>query len=271
MLGKRVITAVVLLSCFTFSLFSPWNIFPALVVITLTVSAWEWATLANLHGRIERGCYVGAVLILLVLIAVFQSVLMSIAFKIALFVFWFWIFLLPLLVKYPNTAPLFRVKALAVGMSVLILISTAAGLLWLRMQDHGAWLVVLLILIVTVADSGAYFAGKAFGKTPLAPAISPGKTFEGFYGGLFANFVFAVLLCLFFNLSPEKSFALVLIMLGTSLFSVEGDLLESAIKRSQGVKDSGHILPGHGGVLDRIDGLCAATPCFVFGILLAGL
>ena len=151
----------------------------------------------------------------------------------------------------------------------MILISAASGLLWLSIQDAGAWLVLLLIMIVTVADSGAYFAGKTFGKTPLAPQISPGKTFEGLYGGLVANFLFAVVLCLFLDLNPEKSFGLVFIVLSTSLFSVAGDLLESAIKRSQGVKDSGKLLPGHGGVLDRIDGLCAAVPCFVFGILLA--
>ena len=269
MLRTRLATATILISLFLLSLFSPWNFFPILVVLTLAIGAWEWATLADIRSRNGRLVYVGIVIALLILIALSEQLLVSVAFKIAFVVFWFWVFLIPLLLRYPATAPFFRNQPFAIGISILILISAAAGLLWLDIQENGAWLVVMLILIVTLADSGAYFAGRAFGKTALAPKISPGKTFEGFYGGLLCNFLFALLLCLTLSLSPEKSFAMVLIVLGTSLFSVAGDLLESAIKRSQGVKDSGNILPGHGGVLDRIDGLCAAVPCFVFGILLA--
>lgn len=271
MLVKRITTAIIILGCFITSLFSPWNFFPLLVVITLTIAAWEWSALATIDKRGYQLAYVGLVVVLLVLMAIFQDILMSVAFKLALLMFWFWIFLVPLLWKFPATASLFQSKPFSISISILILLSSAAGLLWLRLQNHGDWLVLMLILIVALADTGAYFAGKAFGKTLLAPNISPGKTFEGFYGGLFANFLFAVALCLVLNLGPEKSFGLVIVVLGTSLFSVEGDLLESAIKRSRGVKDSGTILPGHGGVLDRIDGLCAAVPWFVFGILMVGI
>ena len=271
MLAKRVATAVVLFGFFLLSLFSPWNFFPVFVTALLTVAAWEWASLANIQSQLERIVYVGGVVALLVIMAAFQQQLLPLAFKISLVVFWFWIFLIPLLFKFPETETLFRKKPFAIAISILILVSAAGGLLWLRLQENGAWLVLMLIVIVTIADSGAYFAGKKYGKTPLAPNISPGKTLEGLYGGLVANFVFALVLCFAINLSPEKSFALMAVVLGTSLFSVEGDLLESVIKRSQGVKDSGTILPGHGGVLDRIDGLCAATTCFVFGILLTGI
>lgn len=271
MLSKRIITAVVLLGILFLSLFSPWNFFPALVILASAIAAWEWSSLAKLDQVVEKLVYVGIVVALIVLVSVFHQWLMPVAFKLALLMFWFWIFLIPLLVRYPLTAPLFQLKPFAILISCFILVSTASGLLWLRVQESGPWLVLMLVTVVALADTGAYFAGKAFGRTPLAPAISPGKTFEGFYGGVFANFLFAILLSFALNLSPEKSFGLVLVVLGTSLFSVEGDLLESAIKRSIGVKDSGDILPGHGGVLDRIDGLCAATPCFVFGLLLVGV
>ena len=268
MLGKRLATAIALIAILLLSLFLPWNTFPIFVIFVAALGAWEWATLADIQQQKWRLMYTGIVVALVVLIAVSQQALISAAYGIAFLVFWFWILLIPLLVKYPSTAPLFKYRPFAIGISILILLSAAAGLLWLRVQENGAWLVLILIMIVTFADSGAYFAGKAFGKTSLAPNISPGKTFEGLYGGLCANFLFALLLCLFLTPSIEQSFGLVFVILGTSLFSVAGDLLESAIKRSRGVKDSGNILPGHGGVLDRIDGLCAAVPCFVFGMLL---
>ena len=271
MLITRISSALVLSSVFLFGLFSPWNIFPVLIVLLLSIAAWEWASLASIDRGYGKAIYVGIVVTLLVLMAVFQDYLLQFVFKFALIVFWFWILLTPLLVKFPATAELFRNKAFAIGISIMILVSSAAGLLWLRMQDNGPWLVLFLLLIVTNADSGAYFTGKKFGKTLLAPQISPGKTFEGFYGGLCVNFVFGLILSLSLSFSPKESFWIMLIVVATSLFSVGGDLLESAIKRSRGVKDSGTILPGHGGILDRIDGLCAATPCFIFGILLSGI
>ncbi|SMN14509.1 Phosphatidate cytidylyltransferase [uncultured Candidatus Thioglobus sp.] len=127
------------------------------------------------------------------------------------------------------------------------------------------YLILLLLLIVWGADSFAYFAGKAFGRHKLAPNLSGGKTIEGVVGGLIGVLLITGTWMVYYH---ETNWKFLLLALVTGIFSVVGDLHESAYKREAGVKDSGNLLPGHGGVLDRIDGLLAATPVFVTGIIL---
>jgi len=266
-LNQRLITAIFLIAVLLAALFLPWGLFPVFVVLLLGISAWEWSTLANLQEQTARIAYVGLIVVLFILALIFQDDIIGFAFRISTLMFWFWILLIPLLIRFPESKPLFQNTVVTATMGAIILLSTATGLLWLKSQENGAWFVLCLFSIVTIADSGAYFAGRSWGRHKLAPEISPGKSLEGMYGGLVANFMFSITLVFGLNMSPENSFLIVFIVLLTSLFSVEGDLLESAIKRSQGVKDSGTLLPGHGGVLDRIDGVCAATPCFIFCVL----
>jgi len=266
-LNQRLITAICLIAVLLAALFLPWGLFPVFVVLLLGISAWEWSTLANLQEQTARIAYVGLIVVLFILALIFQDDIIGFAFRISTLMFWFWILLIPLLIRFPESKPLFQNTVVTATMGAIILLSTATGLLWLKSQENGAWFVLCLFSIVTIADSGAYFAGRSWGRHKLAPEISPGKSLEGMYGGLVANFMFSITLVFGLNMSPENSFLIVFIVLLTSLFSVEGDLLESAIKRSQGVKDSGTLLPGHGGVLDRIDGVCAATPCFIFCVL----
>jgi len=266
-LNQRLITATCLIAVLLAALFLPWGLFPVFVVLLLGISAWEWSTLANLQEQTARIAYVGLIVVLFILALIFQDDIIGFAFRISTLMFWFWILLIPLLIRFPESKPLFQNTVVTATMGAIILLSTATGLLWLKSQENGAWFVLCLFSIVTIADSGAYFAGRSWGRHKLAPEISPGKSLEGMYGGLVANFMFSITLVFGLNMSPENSFLIVFIVLLTSLFSVEGDPLESAIKRSQGVKDSGTLLPGHGGVLDRIDGVCAATPCFIFCVL----
>jgi len=135
--------------------------------------------------------------------------------------------------------------------------------------DHfaGAWWLLFVLLLVWGADSGAYMFGKMFGKHKLAPKVSPGKTWEGFLGGLVTSALIAVL---FATLAPltVSTGTLVICAIIATLASVLGDLTESMFKREAGIKDSGNLIPGHGGILDRIDSLTAAVPVFACLLLL---
>jgi phosphatidate cytidylyltransferase len=133
----------------------------------------------------------------------------------------------------------------------------------------GSGLVMFLFVLIWVADSGAYFAGRAFGKHKLSPHVSPGKTWEGAFGALLGAVVCGVVLYRFewFELSLVQ---LVFVCVATAWVSIGGDLFESVMKRQADMKDSGDLLPGHGGVLDRIDSLLAAAPVFLMLVALAG-
>jgi phosphatidate cytidylyltransferase len=144
----------------------------------------------------------------------------------------------------------------------------------LKYLNSAGYLVLAVIALVSVADIGAYFVGRAWGSSKLAPQVSPGKSWAGFWGGLSASALLACLLLVPVNafvetLNPFSILLLLLTAVVVAVFSVFGDLFESMLKRSQGMKDSGRLLPGHGGVLDRIDSLTAAAPVFVFFLLLA--
>ena len=138
------------------------------------------------------------------------------------------------------------------------------------MSEDGGLLVLFLMVMIWVADSGAYFAGRQFGKHKLAPATSPGKTWEGVAGALLATAIFAFLLQANSSMINMNAIAFVVLCVFTTLISVVGDLYESMFKRIVGVKDSGTLIPGHGGVLDRVDSLTAAAPVFVAGLVLMG-
>jgi phosphatidate cytidylyltransferase len=139
------------------------------------------------------------------------------------------------------------------------------ALVWLHALDP--MLVLYLILLVAAADTGAYFAGRQFGRSKLAPEISPGKTREGCFGALFVVIPVGLLGAWLFGLAALDALVFGLLSIVVALVSVAGDLQESVLKREAGAKDSGTLLPGHGGVLDRIDSLTAAAPVFLFGLL----
>ncbi len=139
-----------------------------------------------------------------------------------------------------------------------------------RHFDQGGWILIYLLTLVWVADIGAYFSGRRFGKHKLAPGISPGKTWEGVAGGLLCNLGWMLIV---YQLSKGWGLELwqfILIGLITSVMSIAGDLYQSILKREAGVKDSGKLLPGHGGVLDRIDSVIAAAPVYVSGLYAVG-
>lgn len=158
---------------------------------------------------------------------------------------------------------------------LLLLGGIALWLAWLALVrlhglPQGPGLLLFLMVLIWVADSGAYFAGHAWGRHKLSPGISPGKTLEGLYGALAGALVCGVALFYLFELGVALGW-LLLLCLVTTVVSVAGDLAESLVKRLAGAKDSGTLLPGHGGMLDRIDSLIAAGPVFVLGLQLVGV
>ena len=173
---------------------------------------------------------------------------------------------------YPGSAVFWRTKAMRNLMGLLVLAPAWMAAVYLVSLPRGGGLIVVMVLVVAAADIGAYFSGRAWGKHKLAEVVSPKKTWEGFWGGMVASSLLALLL---WSQLPKQQAHISLtevlvVVLVTALVSVVGDLTVSMVKREAGVKDSGSLLPGHGGVLDRLDSLCGAAPVFALGLLLVG-
>lgn len=256
MLKLRLLTAAVLGSLFLGALFwlpdFLWSLF---LLFFIVIGAIEWAELAGFsrRGRIAFPLFILAFgMFLLPDFSAPHYLLVSLYALLVAAACVFWLLLAPFWLK--RRWPLGPgVRAVAVG--TLLLLPPWLALIHLR-QQIGPLFVLTLMATVWLADSAAYFAGKRFGRRKLAPAISPGKTWEGVYGGLAAVALFALGVCLWLGISPLFVIGLLII----AAWSVIGDLFESMIKRQAGKKDSGTLLPGHGGVLDRIDGLTSTLP-----------
>ncbi|OYD26175.1 phosphatidate cytidylyltransferase [Oceanimonas baumannii] len=188
-----------------------------------------------------------------------------------------WLCAVPLVLGYPASAALWQSRPwLKALFALLSLVPFFWSLLVLRSfhyeQDpyYGAWLLLFVMALVWAADTGAYFAGKTLGKHKLCPRVSPGKTMEGMVGGLIAACLLALIVTFAVELPVAQRNAVLLASVVAVLASVLGDLVESMFKREAGLKDSGNILPGHGGMMDRIDSLTAALPIFIVVYQLAG-
>ena len=268
MLKQRVITGLILAFSFLTALFAlPTLAFIALISLVLAYAAWEWSHLAGLTGVAGRGFYVLLVVAVAGALAAYlgfeSNILLSEKPRFVLLLACTWWAIAVLWVQsYPSSAILWgrRWLCLLMGLCVLLPMWLAfAGLLSLA---EGPKLVLGVVLLVALADIGGYFVGRAIGRTKLAPKVSPGKTWEGLLGGQLAIVLVVATTGWFLDFEIARIGLWLGLAMATGLASVLGDLLESMIKRHRGVKDSGTILPGHGGVLDRIDGLTAALPVF---------
>jgi phosphatidate cytidylyltransferase len=143
-------------------------------------------------------------------------------------------------------------------------------MVYIRELDQGPWLIVYMFLMVWGADTGAYFAGKRFGKRKLMPHVSPAKSWAGIGGAALAVLLVSMITQQYLHFSQNLSFGIYILALVLLFVSVVGDLTESMFKRQCGIKDSGSILPGHGGIMDRIDSLTAAAPVFALCLILFG-
>lgn len=267
MLLQRVLTAAVLAPLMLAGIFwLPVEGFMIFAGIIVLVGGWEWSKLAA-YAR-SRWLYTALLIAGLALMA-WQDWLVA---SVYVGGFW-WLAAWYLVKRYPRRQGLWSARLARGVMGPLVLLPMWSGLVILKQQEQSALLLSVLMLFVWGADIGAYFVGRAFGDRKLAPTVSPGKTWAGAFGALGSGALISVGTGFWINLSGVQWQAidwLVWLALGllVVVLSIIGDLLESMVKRYRGIKDSGRILPGHGGVMDRIDSLCAATPVYVLGLLL---
>jgi phosphatidate cytidylyltransferase len=239
-------------------------------VVTL-FAAWEWSRLSSCADWRLRIAYLAAVAAPGIALWYLAPAAVTVWLAAAC-VFWFGVAAWLSSGGGPRTAPAgVRWRWLAIGLVILPPLALAIATLAQRADWVGRAFLLYAIGIVWVADIGAYFAGHAWGRHKLAPRVSAGKTREGLFGGVAAVLLYALAGLWLFAVPWEGWFPWVAIAVVAGLLSVAGDLLESVLKREAGVKDSGRILPGHGGLLDRIDSLIAAAPTVVIGLAWADI
>lgn len=284
MFKQRVITALILAPLALMAVFYlPLAGFALFISAAFLLGAWEWSGLCGLASNAMRGVYVILTAIIFALLywqwpaplhwPVEQNVLLS---TLLLAGIGWWVLAIVLVLTYPKSQKLWAGsdwgKAL---MGWLTLIPAWVAVLFIRSTDYtasnftGAWLIFCLLALVWAADIGGYIVGKPFGKHKLLPKVSPGKTVEGMLGGL-ALVALVVTAVAWLQDWPAQTGIWYVSALLLTVLSVFGDLTESMFKRVAGKKDSGAFLPGHGGILDRIDSLTATAPLFAIIVALYG-
>ncbi len=284
MLLKRVITAVILAPLIILAVIKlPSAGFAILWGVIILLAAWEWTDLAGLQAPVKRILFMTGIVLSMLFFYYWKNLLelVAIQFEHGEWLQWsgimdWWavpviLFWLVMGIKMKHNPE----KLLEADWSTetrLIIGWIALVFSWMflrRLESFWDWQMTLYFLfLIWIADIAAYFCGKYFGKEKLLPEISPGKTVAGLYGALLFGLVFAVATAIYYEYSLKPIIDFAFLSLITIVFSVNGDLLVSLMKRIRGVKDTGTLLPGHGGVLDRIDGLLAATPVFYIGLVL---
>ncbi|MFN1618835.1 phosphatidate cytidylyltransferase [Vibrio rotiferianus] len=271
---QRIITALILAPLVILGIFKLPLIgfIIALTAVTL-LGFWEWTQFTESNSRIAA-LIPAAVVTGLSFLFISPDVtslnqLAAPHYAVLALGFAWWIIASGMAITYPKTTNLWQgSKALRHVFGFLTLIPFLWSVIILRASDisvdpyHGAKLVLYVCFLVWAADSGAYFAGKSMGKRKMAPHVSPNKTIEGLIGGIIAALIVGWLFAGWFDIQFTSPFHMVIITLITVVISVLGDLVESMFKRVSGIKDSSNIIPGHGGILDRIDSLTAAFPVF---------
>lgn len=274
MLKTRIITAIVLLAVLLPILFFlPAVYIGAFFLVAVLAGAWEWSRL--LTPEAPRAAWLYAIFCLAIILILLALQNVSWQFSLLLLAVLFWFFVAPFILARGMNLSLTKLRPFYVVLGLILLPATWFAIVFLR--ELGLVFLLSTMALVWVADIGAYFVGKAFGKRKLAVQISPGKSVEGAVGGLVLCYIYA-LACVFFLPFESTIFGAWAIRFGwvpmllmvtlLTAFSIFGDLFESQLKRLAGVKDSSQLLPGHGGVLDRVDALIPTMP---IAAILAGL
>ncbi len=262
MLRTRIITALVLLPLILGAIYLlPLTGFAVVFWLIAAAAAWEWAALAGIRTPLARAGYLLVLAALCAAVWVVPAVASAVLYAGTLF----WIGAVIVVLAYPGSGGwLSRPVLMAAGW--LVTLAAWSALVVIRSGTDGAHWVLWLMLLVWGADIGAYFAGRRFGRRKLAPQVSPGKTWEGALGGAALALLVTGLVLWLMGYWAIWWLPVILVLAAVSVF---GDLFESVLKRHAGVKDSGALLPGHGGALDRVDSLLAVLP--LFALIVSGL
>ncbi|MDH5368829.1 MAG: phosphatidate cytidylyltransferase [Gammaproteobacteria bacterium] len=269
MLKNRLLTAFLMGPLILWGVYAlPENFFALFAFVLVSVGAWEWSAIAGLIKPIQRGLFIVVNVLLFSAVIFFQNNDINIVIIVASLLWW--IICVPLLLSFPfEKNNIVNTKMVKILVGPILLLGTLVSMMIIRSNPaYGPEYVLYLILLIWFADSGAYFAGRTLGKNKLIPNVSPGKTWEGVAGALAVTFIVALVSINLLNIPSTHTLMFMLITLVTVIYSIVGDLSESMFKRMANIKDSGHIIPGHGGVLDRIDSLMSGFPVFFAGLWL---
>ena len=266
MLKQRVITALIAAPLAVAAIFFlPLPAFAALFVVLAVMGVIEWGGLVGFDKQVSRVVFVSGSLVLMALLYFQRGVWPELLVMLTIV----WLLCFASVVTYPVSSAVLKHRMLVAALGWILLVGTWMSFVLIREHSAGSWLILWLFLVVWGADVGAYFAGRAFGKRKLAVAVSPGKTWEGALGGVVLGVSAGTLTTVVVPALSALWSVGAWLGLGILLAAVSilGDLFESVVKRVCGVKDSGGLLPGHGGWLDRIDAIMAAVPFFAVALL----
>ena len=268
MYTTRILTAVTLASLLIWMVVVPpaW-LFVSCISIFVMLAAWEWGRLSL--GRARSACFwcLGVSLALILLHNVASALVWIVVILTVMGIWLCGLVMAPIWLARNSVLRCSAALWLLLGLGVLLPSWCALALLAYQAQEE---LLLLILISVWLLDSGSFWAGARWGKRRLAPAVSPGKTWVGLWGGLGTSLPVSLAYVIWQDMPLGGASLFLLLALLSLCCAVVGDLFESMLKRAAGEKDSGNILPGHGGILDRIDGLCAAAPVWVGGLFLSG-
>ena len=274
MLKQRILTGLVLAPIMIGGIFYlPMMQFMVFIGVITALGAWEWANLSGIQNKLGRVAYTAVISIILYGLWYFDldqnSNLLYVAFA-------WWLSAFVLVRTHPKFKAIWSGTVPRLLMGLIILLPMWMGFVQIKSYPNSGYLIIFVMFIVWGADVGAYFAGRTFGKHKLAPNVSPGKTWEGVYGGIVTTTLVAFIAGLMLqdtihmDLTIKQWILLFAATFVVTAVSVVGDLVESMMKRHRGIKDSSNLLPGHGGVMDRIDSMTAALPVFALALSILG-
>ncbi|MCX8579938.1 phosphatidate cytidylyltransferase [Gilliamella sp. B2717] len=272
MLIHRILAAIILIPVVILTLFfAPLSLFTCIMIFICGLAAFEWSQFLAITQKPQRVIFALVVIILLSLLCLLPIpvvVKLKLYSGLLLLSLCWWLVALFLVLTYPNTAKYWRGSITAkLIFAFFTLVPFFIGMIELRMINYsantytGAYCLLYVFILVWATDTGAYFVGRSMGKRKLAPKVSPGKTLEGFIGGVIVAVVISFI-AYFTGFISINLTSYIMSSLFAIFASALGDLTESMFKREAGIKDSGNLIPGHGGILDRIDSLTAAVPIF---------